>query len=151
MITWWMKLGGNLTPGHDAQLFSTTGRGHGWTYQGLWLGSHGPLPRTLFKKCSTAVHPTTYSTTFPDTGPWVGPNPVRSGSHCSPTFQIVPESPRGFSLQNCPLVGKSTTTGLWYHVIPQFGTLFVAMFKNNILQLDRKHFLEYPMTISVTH
>ena len=43
-----MKLG-NLPPGHDALLFSTSGIGylyaqshrHGWTYQGLLLPSHG--------------------------------------------------------------------------------------------------------------
>ena len=63
MITWWMKLGGNLPLGHDALLFSTSGMGslicslaqtrldipmplitqshrHGWTYQCLWLPSH---------------------------------------------------------------------------------------------------------------
>ena len=27
MITWWMKLGGNLPPGHDALLFSRSGTG----------------------------------------------------------------------------------------------------------------------------
>ena len=61
MITWWMKLGGNRPPGHDALLFSISGTGsficsvrqtrldipplitqsqrHGWTYH-LWLPSH---------------------------------------------------------------------------------------------------------------
>ena len=44
MITWWMKLGGNLPPGHDALLFFISGTAgifymlivqshrHGWTY-----------------------------------------------------------------------------------------------------------------------
>ena len=61
MITWWMQLGGNLLPGHDALLFSISGtesypvtqtrldiprplitqsHRHGWTYQDLWLPSH---------------------------------------------------------------------------------------------------------------
>ena len=63
IITWWMKLGGNLPRGYNALLFSISGTGsficlvtqtrldiprplitqshrHGWTYQGLWLPSH---------------------------------------------------------------------------------------------------------------
>ena len=63
MITWWMKLAGNLPLGHDALLVSISGTGsficpvaqirldipmplitqyhrHGWTYQDLWLPSH---------------------------------------------------------------------------------------------------------------
>ena len=51
MITWWLKLGGNLSPEHDALLFSISGTGSficpvaqtQQTYQGLYLASDGPL------------------------------------------------------------------------------------------------------------
>ena len=43
MITWWMKLEGNLPLGHDALLFSTIGKGlkklgKGWNVQIFGIG-----------------------------------------------------------------------------------------------------------------
>ena len=74
MIIWWIKLGRNLPPGHNALLFSTSGTGtfiypvtqtrldiprslitqshrHGWTYQGLWLPNHGRGGELSIKSC----------------------------------------------------------------------------------------------------